>query len=135
MEVEGLSWASSKSIVESTLLRQPGVTAVDANPIAQTANVSYDPQRTSQAQLRQWIIECGYHCAGQSVPEHICDPAAPCPTRTFSRTSSVPQRSGKDERTSSSEMGSHTSAYPTHRTDGLRAPCAGRRHKTRISRA
>ncbi|CAN5499816.1 heavy metal translocating P-type ATPase [soil metagenome] len=75
LEVEGVSWASSKSIVESTLLRQPGVTDVEANPISQTANVSYDPQLTSQAQLRQWIIDCGYHCAGQSVPEHICDPA------------------------------------------------------------
>ena len=75
LEVEGVSWASSKSIVESTLLRQPGVTDVEANPVSQTANVSYDPQLTSQAQLRQWIIDCGYHCAGQSVPEHICDPA------------------------------------------------------------
>jgi len=75
LEVEGVSWASSKSIVESTLLRQPGVTDVEANPVSQTANVSYDPQLTSQAQLRQWIIDCGYHCAGQSVPEHICDPS------------------------------------------------------------
>ncbi|MGC5225086.1 heavy metal translocating P-type ATPase [Micromonospora sp. DT81.3] len=75
LEVEGVSWASSKSIVESTLLRQPGVTHVEANPVSQTANVSYDPRLTSQTQLRQWIIECGYHCAGQSVPDHICDPA------------------------------------------------------------
>jgi Cu2+-exporting ATPase len=75
LEVEGVSWASSKSIVESTLLRQPGVTDVEANPVAQTANVSYNPKLTSQAQLRQWILDCGYHCAGQSVPEHICDPA------------------------------------------------------------
>ena len=75
LEVEGVSWASSKAIVESTLLRQPGVTAVEANPVSQTANVSYDPHLTSQAQLAQWIIDCGYHCAGQSVPDHICDPA------------------------------------------------------------
>jgi Cu2+-exporting ATPase len=25
-------------------------------------------------QLRQWVTDCGYHCAGQSVPRHICDP-------------------------------------------------------------
>ena len=74
LEVSGVQWASSKSVVESTLLRQPGVIAVEANPVSQTANVSYDPETTSQAQLRQWIIECGYHCAGQSVPDHICDP-------------------------------------------------------------
>lgn len=76
LEVEGLSWASSKATVEATLLRQAGVTDVEANPVSQTANVTYNPELTSQAQLRQWIIECGYHCAGQSVPEHICDPAA-----------------------------------------------------------
>ncbi len=75
LEVSGVQWASSKSVVEATLLRQPGVTAVEANPVAQTANVSYDPEVTSQAHLRQWIIDCGYHCAGQSVPHHICDPA------------------------------------------------------------
>lgn len=75
LEVEGLSWASSKATVEATLLRQAGVTDVEANPVSQTANVTYNPELTSQDQLRQWIIECGYHCAGQSVPEHICDPA------------------------------------------------------------
>ncbi|OYX58704.1 MAG: copper-translocating P-type ATPase [Micrococcales bacterium 32-70-13] len=75
LEVVGVHWASSKSIVEATLLRQAGVTSVEANPVAQTANVTYDPELTTQAQLRQWIVECGYHCAGQSVPNHICDPA------------------------------------------------------------
>ncbi len=75
LEVSGVQWASSKSIVESTLLRQPGVIVVEANPVSQTANVSYDPELTSQAQLSDWIIACGYHCAGQSVPNHICDPA------------------------------------------------------------
>ncbi|MGB3909574.1 MAG: heavy metal translocating P-type ATPase [Pseudolysinimonas sp.] len=75
LEVSGVHWASSKVVVEATLLRQPGVIAVEANPVSQTANVSYDPELTSQAHLRQWVIECGYHCSGQSVPNHICDPA------------------------------------------------------------
>ena len=75
LEVAGVHWASSKSIVESTLRRRPGVAAVEANPVSQTANVTYDPAVTSQAQLRQWIVDCGYHCAGQSVPNHICDPS------------------------------------------------------------
>ncbi|MFM9878662.1 MAG: heavy metal translocating P-type ATPase [Rhodoglobus sp.] len=74
LEVQGVHWASSKSIVEATLLRQPGVMSVEANPVSQTANVSYDPELTSQAHLSKWVRECGYHCAGQSVPSHICDP-------------------------------------------------------------
>jgi Cu2+-exporting ATPase len=47
---------------------------VEANPVAQTATVTYDAAKTSLAELRRWIQECGLHCAGQSVPEHICDP-------------------------------------------------------------
>ena len=53
-----------------------GVFAVEANPVAQTATVIYDPFRTSVAELAGWVRDCGYHCAGQSVPEHICDPLA-----------------------------------------------------------
>ena len=75
LEVSGIQWASSKAIVESTLLRRPGVITVEANPVSQTANVSYDPELTTQTLLRTWIEDCGYHCAGQSVPRHICDPA------------------------------------------------------------
>ncbi len=36
----------------------------------------YDPALTSVADLRDWVHECGLHCAGQSVPNHICDPLA-----------------------------------------------------------
>ena len=60
--------------MEAILGRRPGVLAVDANPVAQTAMVTFDPTRTSIVNLRDWIRDCGYHCAGQSVPEHICDP-------------------------------------------------------------
>ncbi len=75
MEVSGVHWASSKAIVESTLLRRPGVLEVEANPVSQSANVTFDPEVTSQSDLRKWIVACGYHCAGQSVPQHICDPS------------------------------------------------------------
>jgi Cu2+-exporting ATPase len=76
LHVGGLNYASQKSVVEYALGRQPGVLAVDANPVAQTANVTYDPAQTSVAQLRRWVEECGMHCAGQSVPGHVCDPMA-----------------------------------------------------------
>jgi len=76
IEVSGVQWASSKNIAETVLSRRPGVLAVDANPVAQTATVTYDPARTSVAQLREWVRDCGFHCAGQSVPRHVCDPMA-----------------------------------------------------------
>jgi Cu2+-exporting ATPase len=74
LEVSGVHWATSKSVAEAVLSRRPGVLSVDANPVAQTATVGYDPDRTNLTQLRDWVRECGFHCAGQSVPQHVCDP-------------------------------------------------------------
>jgi Cu2+-exporting ATPase len=74
LDVRGLNWATEKHVVEAVLGRRPGVVWVEANPVAQTATVTYDPSVTSLAELRRWVQGCGYHCAGQSVPEHLCDP-------------------------------------------------------------
>jgi P-type Cu2+ transporter len=79
VEVSGVHWASSKTVAETVLSRRPGVLSVEANPVAQTATVAYDPTRTSVAELRDWIRDCGFHCAGQSVPHHVCDPLAEPP--------------------------------------------------------
>lgn len=57
-------------------MRRPGVTGVEANAVNQTATVSYDPSVTSVAELAGWVRDCGFHCAGRSVPDHVCDPMA-----------------------------------------------------------
>src|SRR5689334_15132548 len=74
LETSGLNWASERSVVEAVLGRRPGVVRVDANPVAQTATVVFDPRETSVEALRSWIEECGLHCRGESVPQHVCDP-------------------------------------------------------------
>ena len=76
LEVTGLNWATSKNVAEATLSRRPGVVTVEVNPVAQTATVGYDPTLTSLAELSGWVRDCGYHCAGQVVPHHVCDPMA-----------------------------------------------------------
>ncbi|MFC5994341.1 heavy metal translocating P-type ATPase, partial [Pseudonocardia hispaniensis] len=75
IEVSGMLRSSSKGAVEAALARRPGVVAVEMNPVAQTATVTYVPARTSVADLSGWVRDCGYHCVGRSVPEHVCDPA------------------------------------------------------------
>ena len=60
MEVAGVHWASSKSITEASLSRRPGVVRVEANPVSQSANVTFDPEVTSIADLTEWIRDCGY---------------------------------------------------------------------------
>ncbi|HET8657511.1 MAG TPA: heavy metal translocating P-type ATPase [Micromonosporaceae bacterium] len=77
LDVRGLRWASEQNVVAAVLGRRPGVLDVEVNPVAQTATVRFDPARTSLAELRDWVRECGYHCAGQSVPAHLCDPMQP----------------------------------------------------------
>ncbi len=76
LHVGGLGWASEKAVVERVLGGRPGVRGVEANPVSQTATVTFDTARMSVAGLRRWVEECGYHCAGQSVPSHVCDPMA-----------------------------------------------------------
>jgi P-type Cu2+ transporter len=76
LHVGGLHYASEKAVVEQDLGRRPGVLGVDANPVAQTATVAYDPAETSVEALQRWVEECGYHCAGRSTPGHVCDPLA-----------------------------------------------------------
>ena len=74
IEVSGVQWATEKAVVEAVLGRRPGVLAVEANPVSQTATVTYRPGATSVAELAGWVRDCGYHCQGLSVPDHICDP-------------------------------------------------------------
>src|SRR5919197_4132609 len=74
LHVGGLHYASEKAVVERVLGARPGVVAVEANPVAQTATVDYDAAATSVEALRRWVEDCGFHCSGRSVPGHVCDP-------------------------------------------------------------
>lgn len=76
LHVGGLHWATSSAVVESALRRRPGVASVAANAANQTATVTYDPAQTSVEALSGWVRDCELHCAGQSVPNHVCDPMA-----------------------------------------------------------
>jgi P-type Cu2+ transporter len=76
LHVGGLNWASEKAVVERVLGRRPGVGLVEANPVAQTSNVTFDTGQTSVADLRRCVCECGFRSVGQSVPSNLCDPLA-----------------------------------------------------------
>ena len=72
----GPIWRGSETGgLETALGRRPGVREVAVNPVAQTATITFEPDQTSPEDLGRWVTECGYHCAGRSVPAHVCDPA------------------------------------------------------------
>jgi Cu2+-exporting ATPase len=66
--------ATEKAVVEAALVQLAGVLSVDANPVAQTATVRYDPSVTSVHALRRAVERCGFECAGCNVPGCLCDP-------------------------------------------------------------
>jgi len=74
LHVGGLMGVMDGRGVERRLGARPGVVHIQANALNQTATVHYDPAATSLAELERWVEECGYHCAGRSVPGHVCDP-------------------------------------------------------------
>ena len=53
IHVGGLHYASEKAVVERALGAHHGVMAVEANPVAQTATVRFDPERTSVEELQR----------------------------------------------------------------------------------
>jgi len=74
LHVGGQFRASEKAVVEAALGRHRGVVSVEANPVAQTATVRYDPSLTSVGELRRTVERRGYECAGCNVPGCLCDP-------------------------------------------------------------
>jgi Cu2+-exporting ATPase len=79
LHVGGIYRGSEHTVVMRRLTQRPGVLAVDANPVAQTATATYDPHVSSVPELGAWVEEWGYHCAGRSFPGHICDPLGVVP--------------------------------------------------------
>jgi Cu2+-exporting ATPase len=79
LDASGQWRADESRIVEHGLLGRLGVLAAEANPVAQTVTVTYDPTMTTPAALRRHVVECGYHCAGESVPRHLSEPPPAAP--------------------------------------------------------
>ena len=115
LHVGGLHWATSERAVETALLRRPGVEAVEANAVNQTASVTFDPSATSLGELAAWVRDCGYHCAGRSVPNHVCSPTEEAATRE--------RRTPEDEHAAHGAVARHTACNAC--AVARRAHCAG----------
>jgi Cu2+-exporting ATPase len=60
--------------VEKQLGRIAGVRRATASIASNSATVEYDETITSLAALKDKINECGFHCTGEIVPKHVCEP-------------------------------------------------------------
>jgi Cu2+-exporting ATPase len=103
---------SEKAVVERVLGRRPGVGLVEANPVAQTSNVTFDTGQTSVGELRRCVCECGFRSVGQSVPSGVCDPLAePDPPSAQTDTAAGPHAATAATETSAIHAGHEMAAW------------------------
>ena len=77
VEVGGLVSVLSARGVEKQLAKLPGVRKAEVNYVAGSATVAYDEAVVDLKTIKARIHECGYHCAGEQLPRHICEPGDP----------------------------------------------------------
>jgi len=77
LEVGGMLSALSARGVEKRLARLPGVRRAEVNYVSGSATVEYDERVVDPKRIKAVIHECGYHCAGELLPKHVCVPEDP----------------------------------------------------------
>src|SRR6516165_12609511 len=75
LEVGGMLSVLDFLGVEKQLKRMPGVHSAPVNIATNTAVVEYDETITDVEALRAKIIDCGFYCCGELLPEHLCETA------------------------------------------------------------
>ncbi|MBC7739689.1 MAG: copper-translocating P-type ATPase [Candidatus Saccharibacteria bacterium] len=72
-DVDGLLSALGAQGIERQLKKIDGVGRVSVNNVSGSTTVTYDAGKTSSAALQAAIRDCGFHCAGEALPAHICE--------------------------------------------------------------
>ena len=65
--------ALSEHAVEKQIGKVPGVKSVTVNYAAESATVRYDETRLEVADIKAAVHQCGYQCAGESLPKHVSE--------------------------------------------------------------
>ena len=74
VQIDGMMSILDDAGVEKQIERRDGVVRVNANFLSGTATIVYDEARVSRDDITTFIAECGYHCRGEVVPAHVCEP-------------------------------------------------------------
>jgi P-type Cu2+ transporter len=92
LEVSGMLSVLDFLGVEKQLKRMPGVRAATVNIATNTAVVDYDDRITDVDALRAKILDCGFYCCGEVLPEHICETATGGQRETGQNANQTPRR-------------------------------------------
>ncbi len=77
IDIGGMLSAVDEQVVEAFVRRQPGLKSILVNRAADRATVTFDPTKTNLAAIAEAIRACGFHCRGESLPNHVCRLEAP----------------------------------------------------------
>jgi len=72
LEVRGLFEELDHLAVERHLSALDGVHRAEANPASASVTVHFDETTVDEQALRKTVEACGFHCAGERVPNHVC---------------------------------------------------------------
>lgn len=73
--VDGMFSVFDSLGVEKRLMLQRGIQRVEANFLSGMATVEYSDTEVGLPEIERMIRECGYGCAGECLPEHLCAPS------------------------------------------------------------
>lgn len=76
INLEGIESVLSPRGVEKRLCQHPGIHKVESNFMTSTATVEHDESVTLE-EIKRFVVECGYRCTGECLPEHLCQPGDP----------------------------------------------------------
>ena len=102
LDVGGLFSVLDAHGIERQLQRLTGVGRVSVNPVSGSTTVVYDPGKTNLAEIKAAIKECGFHCAGEALPKHVCqdhampDRSRPAAPVSKSKPASSHEHAGHD---------------------------------------
>lgn len=74
LRVSGLLGGLDHLAIEKRLRALRGVEHASMNPASESATVTYDEAVTTFESIKSAIDECGFHCRGEALPQHLCEP-------------------------------------------------------------
>lgn len=75
--VHGMLCSGDGPVVEKRLSKHPAIHKVEANYLNCTATIHYDETAITLQEIKDLVGECGFHCSGESLPEHVCKSGNP----------------------------------------------------------
>ncbi len=74
VRIDGMMSIFDDAGVEKQIKRRDGVVRVDASFLSGSATIVYDEARVTPEDIDRFIADCGYHCRGEVMPAHLCEP-------------------------------------------------------------